>query len=114
MSLTKRHFSRSDLANWGTIVALLVIGMNYLPTAQAADVFNGKRVYLNYCETCHGPNGQGQITGVPNFTRGQTLMRSDLAIFESVRSGKNAMPAFWGVLEEQEILDVIAYIRTLH
>jgi cytochrome c6 len=95
-------------------ILLIIVFMNYMSVARAADVFNGKKIYFTYCESCHGPNGQGQMTGVPNFTRGQTLMRSDLAIFESVRSGKNAMPAYWGVLDEQEILDVIAYIRTLY
>lgn len=114
MKLTKEHYLQNHFSPLAVLIVLFIIGMNYIPTAQAADVFNGKKIYLSYCESCHGPNGQGQITGVPNFTRGQTLMRSDLAIFESVRSGKNAMPAFWGVLEEQEILDVIAYIRTLY
>ena len=114
MNLKKKHYFRNHLLPFGGLIVLIIVFMYYMPPAQAADVFNGKKIYLNYCESCHGPNGQGQITGVPNFTRGQTLMRSDLAIFESVRSGKNAMPAFWGVLEEQEILDVIAYIRTLY
>ena len=114
MKLKKEHNLQNHLPPLTGLITLFIIGVNYIPTAQAADVFNGKKIYLNHCESCHGPNGQGQITGAPNFTRGQTLMRSDLAIFESVRSGKNAMPAFWGVLEEQEILDVIAYIRTLY
>jgi cytochrome c6 len=88
--------------------------MMHIPILNAADVFNGRTVYRTYCEGCHGQNGQGELTGVPNFTRGQSLMRSDLAIFDSIRSGKNAMPGFLGVLEEQEMLDVIAYIRTLY
>ena len=114
MNLTEKHYFRNHLLPLVGFVLLIILFMNYMPVARAADVFNGKKIYLTYCESCHGPNGQGQMAGVPNFTRGQTLMRSDLAIFESVRSGKNAMPAFWGVLEEQEILDVIAYIRTLY
>lgn len=114
MNLSSKHYSQNRWRYWGGLFALVISVMTYVPTAQAADVFNGKKIYLNYCESCHGPNGQGQMAEVPNFTRGQTLMRSDLVIFESVRSGKNAMPAFWGVLEEQEILDVIAYIRTFY
>ena len=85
-----------------------------LPSARlyAADVFNGKTVYQSYCIGCHGPNGSGQMPGVPNFTHGQALMRSDLSIFDSINLGKNAMPGFRGVLSKYEILDVIAYIRT--
>lgn len=114
MNFTKKHYFRNHLLPFEGLIVLIIVFMNYIPAAQAADVFNGKKIYLNYCESCHGPNGQGQMAGVPNFTRGQTLMRPDLTIFESIRSGKNAMPAFLGVLEEQEILDVIAYIRTLY
>ena len=40
-------------------------------------------------------------------------MQSDFALLESVRRGKNIMPAFAGVLRDREILDVIAYLRTL-
>ena len=114
MSHIKKHNLPNHALTVTGLFALVIVLMSYMPAAQAADVFNGKKIYLNHCESCHGPRGQGQMAEVPNFTRGQTLMRSDLAIFESVRSGKNAMPAFWGVLEEQEILDVIAYIRTLY
>ena len=114
MSHKKKHDLRNHALTVAGFFALMIVFLSNIPAAQAADVFNGKKIYQNYCESCHGPRGQGQMAEVPNFTRGQTLMRSDLAIFESVRSGKNAMPAFWGVLEEQEILDVIAYIRTLY
>lgn len=96
------------------VFVLVITLVIYLPAASAADVFNGRSVYRTYCENCHGNNGQGKMTGVPNFTRGQTLMRSDLSIFDSIRSGKNAMPGFLGVLDQQEILDVIAYIRTMY
>lgn len=91
-------------------VALLLA----LPAARAADVFKGKDLYDTYCRSCHGDTGQGELPGMPNFTRGQGLMQADLALFESISAGRNAMPAFRGVLDEREILDVIAYIRTLY
>lgn len=100
--------------NWSRLFILVGMAVIYTPVVPAADVFNGRTIYISYCENCHGNNGQGQMAGVPNFTRGQTLMRSDLSIFDSIRSGKNAMPAFLGVLDEQEMLDVIAYIRTMY
>ncbi len=102
------HYARRIL------YSLILLAMVHMPLVHAADVFNGRSIYRIYCEGCHGQNGQGELAGVPNFTRGQSLMRSDLAIFDSIRSGKNAMPGFLGVLEEQEMLDVIAYIRTLY
>jgi cytochrome c6 len=32
----------------------------------------------------------------------------------SIKSGKTAMPAYRGVLSDQDILNVIAYLRTLN
>lgn len=80
----------------------------------AADYFNGKRLYASYCEGCHGASGQGEMPGTPNFTRGNTLMRPDLQLYVQIRDGKNAMPGFRGVLDENEILDVITYIRSFY
>jgi mono/diheme cytochrome c family protein len=80
----------------------------------AADVFKGKTVFETYCEICHGDNGQGQIPGTPNFTRGERLIQSDVSLFESISAGRNAMPGFRGILTENEILDAITYIRTFH
>ena len=53
------------------------------------------------------------LVGAPNFARGERLQRMDLDLLESVRNGKNAMPAFKGILTNQQILDVIAHLRTL-
>ena len=82
------------------------------PACFAADVFNGNRIYQTYCEACHGNTGQGAMPGTPNFSRGQGLLQPDLALLNRIESGKNAMPAFQGVLENEEMLDVIAYLRT--
>lgn len=82
------------------------------PTAFAADLLKGKEIYQTYCEVCHGSNGQGAIPGTPNFTRGQGLLQPDLALYNRIESGKNAMPAFQGVLDTDEILGVITYLRT--
>lgn len=81
--------------------------------AGAADIVRGGQTYALHCASCHGPAGQGVFPGAPKFQRGERLLQSDLALLKSVRSGKNAMPPFMGVLRDREILDVIAYLRTL-
>lgn len=80
--------------------------------ARAADVFNGQKLYNTYCEACHGTRGQGEMPGAPNFTRGQGLLKPDLALLEVINAGRNAMPAFQGILDHSETLDVISYLRT--
>lgn len=78
----------------------------------AADVNNGKQLYQTYCQACHGITGQGDMPGTPNFTRGQGLLKPDLALLNVINEGRNAMPAFQGILDHYETLDVIAYLRT--
>lgn len=81
--------------------------------ACAADVINGSQVYAKHCTACHGPSGISVMPGAPHLARGERLMQSDLALLAVLKSGKNAMPAYLGILTDREILDVIAYSRTL-
>ena len=81
--------------------------------ARAADVIKGGQVYTRHCAACHGPNGISVMPGAPHLARGERLMQPDLALLGSLKSGKNAMPAYLGILSDREILDVIAYSRTL-
>ena len=84
------------------------------PAVFAADTFNGRKIYQTYCEGCHGKTGRGEMPGTPNFSRGRGLIQTDLSLLNHIRSGRNAMPAFEGVLDNNEILDVITYIRTFY
>ena len=80
--------------------------------SHAADFFKGETIYKQYCKSCHGARGQGVIGGAPNFTRGQGLMKPDALLYDTILKGKNAMPAFRGVLTEEQFYDVITYIRS--
>lgn len=79
----------------------------------AADVKKGGEIYQRHCENCHGASGRGDFPGMPDFSRGEGLFRSNASLAETIRAGKVAMPAFEGVLTDDEIFDVIAYLRTL-
>lgn len=85
-----------------------------MTAARAADTQNGAKLYAQYCLSCHGANGKGSFAGVPDFSRSNTLFRSDGALFASIRAGKGAMPGFLGILRERDLFDVIAYLRTLN
>lgn len=82
-------------------------------TSMAADVGAGSRVYATYCVGCHGATGESLMPATPNFRRGEGLMKPDTALLSALRAGGRAMPAFAGILRDHEILDVIAYLRTL-
>jgi cytochrome c6 len=83
-------------------------------SACAADVQRGGALYTTHCAVCHGANGSPVMPGTPNFRRMESLMRPDLQLVTAIRNGKGAMPAYFGILREREMLDVVAYLRTLN
>jgi len=94
--------------------AALAAALGLLPPAgSAADVIRGGEIYRAYCANCHGPNGRPVLPTAPDFSRQERLLQPDPALLQSVRNGRGAMPAFQGLLRDREILDVIAYLRTL-
>ena len=83
-------------------------------TARAADTIKGGELYTVHCVSCHGASGINVMPNAPNFARGESLLRPDLSLLASIKNGKNAMPAYQGILSDHDILDVIVYLRTLN
>ena len=88
------------------------------------DAANGAKVYKRYCRGCHGEDGRGGAhTFQPHI---QNLTQKDYIEFipdgflftviaeGGVAVGKSGyMPAWRSTLSEQDIKDVIAFIRSL-
>ncbi|VAX13349.1 hypothetical protein MNBD_GAMMA24-2086 [hydrothermal vent metagenome] len=94
-----------------SFLSLFAFGL-FLASAevQASDPANGQKLYMQHCNSCHE---QGrEMAGAPDFYNGSILMQSDLSLLEEIRSGKNAMPGYTGILSDRMILDIIAYMRT--
>lgn len=69
----------------------------------------GKRVYTDYCATCHGDDLQNN-SGIAFDLR--RLKPDEHARFvSSVLRGKNAMPSWEGALSTEQIEALWAYIR---
>jgi alcohol dehydrogenase (cytochrome c) len=74
-------------------------------SAPAADLANGLTVYVQTCVICHGEDGRGGHGG------GAPLDTVDLATaMQTVGDGRNTMPSFRGVLTDEQIRDVTAYV----
>lgn len=87
----------------------------------------GQALYQKFCLTCHGSTGRGDgPTGrelpvdVPDFTNAEEMFNeSDQALFTVIKYGGPAMNksglmhAWRGDLTDQDIRNVILYIRTL-
>lgn len=81
--------------------------------AEAADIFNGRDVYEMHCETCHGSDGVSMDPGTPDFSRGESLYMPDTELVRRLREGSAMKPSYRGLLTDEEMRDVIAYVRTL-
>jgi cytochrome c6 len=100
-------------ARRGLSLAVAAFAVAAAGPAPAADMLNGGRLYAVHCASCHGATGISVMPNAPNFARGDGLLRPDTALLSAIRSGKAAMPAYVGILSDREILDVVAYLRTL-
>ena len=99
------------LKNFGCVVLLFF----WSATVCAGDPFVGNQIYSEHCAGCHGASGRAVIEGTPDFAGNPFLLaKPDIQLRDTIRRGKNLMPAFVGILKEKQMMDVIAYIRTFH
>jgi len=84
------------------------------------DVLSGRVIYSTICIRCHGVEGKGdgQMTFTPpvaDLTSPAIQGKLDARLFKSVHDGKKntAMGAWREALTDDEIWDVLAYVRTL-
>ncbi len=83
----------------------------------------GRQLFENICATCHGPRGDGYIAGGTGTAIGKsgTLNKiSDGFLRTTIKEGRSntrmrgfAGPEGLANLNDQEIDDIIAYLRTL-
>jgi mono/diheme cytochrome c family protein len=90
--------------------------------ALSADPVKGRPMYEKYCLLCHGPEGRGDgpvglHTKPPaaNFHSRESKKKSDAALLQFIQQGhpETAMAAWKGALSDEQINDIIAYIRKL-
>ena len=114
----------SRLIGWVTVGVLL---FGVLPVTRAAgDAAAAKENYHEYCATCHGESGKGDgpkaatlATKPKDFTDCKQMQAiTDEDMFAVIKDGGPARQlsrdmAAWGdALEDQEIADLVAYIRS--
>ena len=92
---------------------LVAIAVAWSSPGAAADRGNGRTIYEMHCVGCHGEAGRSIDPTVPSFANGDGLFMMDSELLDRIRQGNQTMPAFRGLLSDQEIRDVIAYLRTL-
>ena len=80
----------------------------------------GRRLYDNYCDRCHAPySSRGrQGPSMKGVFKRQYLPMSgmpanDDRVGDIVRFGRNKMPGYAQVMDQQQINDLLAYLHTL-
>lgn len=86
--------------------------------ADAQSIAQGKKIYVQECENCHGKTGLGDGSEakdldkkVRDFNNPEMWKQSDGAIFWKIRSGRRPMPSFKKMLSKEEMWHVTNYIR---
>ncbi|HEV2175468.1 MAG TPA: c-type cytochrome, partial [Nitrospira sp.] len=104
----------------GSVLCLLCMGVATDLKARNADLAKGKSIYTEVCQSCHGLNGTGSETmrlhpPAADLTRAAVQEKLDAGIFKAIHDGRKntAMGAWKYSLSDEEIHDVIAYVRTL-
>ena len=82
---------------------------------QGVDLSAGKMAYRTFCVACHQEDGKGGGSPAANFVEDRNRLRkSDAELLRAIRLGilDKGMPPFGAALSDQQIHDVLAYIRT--
>jgi len=107
------------------VVAIVVFAQ--VGTSWGQNFGEGRKLYAAHCSSCHGDTGKGDgIAGraLPakpaDHTNGAFMNAlSDKWLLDIISKGGGAvgkssfMPAWGGALNEKQILDIVAYIRSI-
>jgi mono/diheme cytochrome c family protein len=109
---------------------IIACGLLCAPAAAQEDIRSkgdkarGEGYYERYCRGCHGEEGKGDglvfMPHVDNLTKkGYIENLPDAYLLLAITKGgpgigkSNYMPSWEGTLSEQQMFDIIAYIRSL-
>ena len=81
--------------------------------AMAGDSKAGGALFQERCAVCHGADGNAKLPGAPSFAKGERMEKSDETLKHTVFNGLNAMPPFKTMLNDAQVADLLAFVRTL-
>lgn len=115
-----------SIDSWIKALPFVLIGwLLFAPLTSAAE--RGEDIYKTYCWQCHGMQGNGMGINIADMSvqpRDHTdskkmSARSDDELFQVIKEGGRSigksllMPAWGDVLSDQEIKELVRYLREL-
>ncbi len=95
--------------------AVLLFSFVFVTTVNAQDV---AALYKTKCQSCHGADGKGDTPvgvklGARDFHAPEVAKASDAEWVKITQLGKSKMPGYQGKLTDDQIKQLVAYIRSL-
>ena len=94
------------------VLVLALVFSTYTFAEGGADTFKAK------CAACHGATGKGDTTmgknlKIRDLSSADVQKQSDADLNTIISAGKNKMPAYKGKVTDEQIGELVKYIRTL-
>ena len=80
------------------------------PTPPSGDGQRGEELYKASCIICHGPRAAG---GIGPRLAGNSVLSNEQAFWKIVHEGRHVMPPLKDALSDQQMADILAWLRSL-
>jgi cytochrome c6 len=99
------------------ILMSFVVLLGSIAVARPVMADDSEALYKSKCQVCHGADGKGspagQKIGVKDFHSPEVQKLSDAELFDLTKQGKGKMPAYDKKLTDDQIKQLIKFIRSL-
>lgn len=98
------------------MIGTMALGL-LLAAAVPATADDAAALYKSKCQVCHGPDGKGTAAGLKmgtkDFQSPEVQKQPDADLIKVTKEGKGKMPKYEGKLTDDQIKDLIKFIRAL-
>lgn len=106
---------RLHLLNATGMSVLVLVSVCLCGAPMLADT-PGEALYKAKCATCHGAGGKGEtpvgkMYKLRDLGSADVQKQSDAELTSIIEKGKNKMPGYGRSLKEEQIKDLVAYVR---
>jgi cytochrome c6 len=118
IALKTKDGLEGEVMKLSRISLLILTAAVFLGTSKFSLGQDAGEIYKSKCQACHGADGKGDTPvgkklGVRDLHSAEVTKESDDELFDITKKGKNKMPSYDGKLKDDQIKELIKYIRSL-